>query len=115
MLVTLVDWATDSHDGMTGEELLGLSPTIRERFACFYCGDGLNFPFVFWSGQEAQLTLHPECAKTLGMHLIGDGMKEGLTRPGMQRVTSNLSLERVRREADRESIIREAVRRAREE
>jgi len=45
---------------------------------CFFCGDPLGDDLVMWQG-ESQIWLHPECAVTLGAHLVKDGLidKEG--------------------------------------
>lgn len=60
-------------------------PKAHER-ACFKCGELVGtLPhraagLVIWLGvaqsddSDSTITLHPECAKQLGMHLIKDGI-----------------------------------------
>jgi len=94
MLITLSQWV-EERDGMTGSEYIGLRD---EAFACLFCGHGLEFPFVLWHGPDKDLTLHPKCAVELGTHLIGDGKRELLTRPGMGNITHHLVVDRLVKE-----------------
>jgi len=39
---------------------------------CFLCGAPLQVPYVYWSGFDAAIALHPACVKDLTMHLMRD-------------------------------------------
>ena len=54
-----------------------LAAFIGEPDQCFLCGAGLNGIIVYWSGMgvERPLFLHPQCAQSLGCHLISDSVR----------------------------------------
>jgi hypothetical protein len=39
---------------------------------CFYCGQALSDPAVFWMGHDAELYLHPACVTDLFVRLARD-------------------------------------------
>jgi hypothetical protein len=48
-------------------------PWCPQDSVCWYCGDEVaaDRPAVLWVG-ETSILLHPDCARSLGDHLIGD-------------------------------------------
>lgn len=58
-------------DGHAEEVQDPWSAQIQKGIDCFYCGDVMFFPAIFWHG-ELELFLHPECARMLATRLLTD-------------------------------------------
>lgn len=49
---------------------------------CFFCGDEIGFPFLFWAGQTGSIALHKKCFIDLAARLFRDWHElEKETRP----------------------------------
>jgi hypothetical protein len=63
-------WGRESpYAGVYDEEFAGQIEAGKE---CFYCYQPLGFPSLLWMGADANIFLHPECAREWMMKLMSD-------------------------------------------
>ena len=58
------------RDGDKPNELIG----VTAEDLCFYCGEQLGLPFVYWAGYRAKIGLHYHCALELQSRLAFDAI-----------------------------------------